>query len=122
MISKKKFVEIINRLKATNDTVEQINDILRNCRDTVEADFIYGSSLMICHQDIVIELLTDMFEDGDTISWWVYDLDFGKDFLIGCMSFERNGEIIIPDLSTTEKLYDYLIEEREYYDKQKQRK
>lgn len=119
IISKEKFVKIINRLKATNDTVEQINDIIRNCRDTVEADFVYGSSLMICHSDIVIDLLGDFFDGDDTISWWIYDLEFGTKFRIGCMYFFRDGEKIEPDLSTPEKLYDYLIEERKYYDKQK---
>lgn len=119
MISKNKFVEIINRLKATNDTVEQINDILRNCRDTIEADFTQGSSLMICHQDLVIDLLNEIFDGDETISWWIYDLEYGTRFTIGCMSYVRDGEIIKPDLSTPEKLYDYLVEEREYYDKQK---
>lgn len=110
MISKKKFVEIINRLKATNDTVEQINDILRNCRDTVEADFTQGSSLMICHEDLVIQLLEDMF-NTDMISYWIYELEYGKNFKMGYVQHEKDGKIVNIDLSSVEKLYDYLLEE-----------
>lgn len=112
MISKEKFVEIINRLKATHETIEQVNNILRNCRDSVEAEFTQCSSLMICHEDMVIELLDNIFDEDDTLSWWIYDLDFGTKFDIGCMWYYRDGKKIEPDLSTAEKLYDYLIEQR----------
>lgn len=63
-------------------------------------------SIMICHEDIVIKLLENMFHDGDTISWWIYDLDYGTKYEDGCIT-ENDGTII--DLSTPEKLYDYLI-------------
>ena len=107
MINKDKFINILERLKATDDTVKQINDILYNCRDTVEADFTSGSSMMICHEDLVIELLENMF-DTDMISYFIYELDYGKKYIDGCV---QNSDGSIIDISTSEKLYDYLLEE-----------
>lgn len=111
MLTKKEFIEIINRLKATRDTIENINNILRNSRDSIEADFVDASSLMVCHEDLVIKLLDNMF-DTDMVSYWIYELDYGETFKMGYVSYEENGKIVAPDLSSAEKLYDYLIENK----------
>lgn len=86
MITKKEFIEIIDRLKATDETIEKINELLTNCRDTVEADFTNGASLMVCHGDLVVKLLDNIF-NTDTVTWWVYDMNYGKDFKIGYLSW-----------------------------------
>lgn len=109
MISKEKFVKIIDRLRATNETIEEINNILRNSIDTIEADFVDGASLMVCHEGIVVDLLDEMFGTED-VSWWIGECDYGRTFEIGYLSYEKDGKIVEPDLSTAEKLYDYLIE------------
>lgn len=108
MITKKEFIEIINRLKDTRNTIENINNILRNCRDTVEADFVDGAGLMICHEDLVVKLLDNMFNTDD-VEWWIYETDYGQAFNVGDLKIERDGKIVTPDISTAEKLYDYLI-------------
>ena len=48
-----------------------------------------------------------MFNDGDIISWWIYDLEYGTEYKDGCIT-EEDGTII--DVSTAGKLYDYLKE------------
>ena len=108
MITKNEFVEIIERLKATEDTVNQINDILNNCRDRVESEFTRGYSLMVCHDDIVVKLLDNMF-DTDMISWWIYETEYGARYTEGCVQ-EADGTNI--DVSNASKLYDYLIENK----------
>ena len=45
--------------------------------------------------------------DTDLISWWIYELDYGTKFKIGYL-IEADG-VTKPDISTAEKLYDYLI-------------
>ena len=107
MISKEKFKEIIEKLKKTNDFVYEVNEKARELNDAIISDFFNASSLSISHENIVIELLENMF-DTDLISWWIYELDYGKKYKEGCIQ-DCNGENI--DLSTVEKLYNYLIKE-----------
>ena len=114
MINKKKFVEIINKLKATNDFVNNVNDGAKNLREILDPsfiDFFEFGSLIIAHNDIVIELLEDMFHDSDMINWWINEIDFGRKYEKGSVS-EADGTII--DVSTAEKLYDFLV--KQYYD------
>ena len=108
MISKKEFVEIINKLKQVNDFVEETNNNARKLHDAIVSDFFNASSLMISHEEIVVKLLTEIFnlQNDDTLTWWLYENDYGRKFKVG--SFSVNGVDI--DLTTPEKLYDYLVE------------
>lgn len=106
MITKMHFVDIINKLKEVNDFVNETNDRARKLSDAVMSDFFNAQSLSISHENIVVELLEDMFNDSDLIGWWLYELDYGRKFKMG--DLVDNGVEI--DLSTSEKLYDYLKE------------
>ena len=111
MITKKQFVKIINKLKKVNDFVNKTNDEARELDDAIISDFFNAQSLSISHENIVVELLENMFNDaGDVISWWIYDLEYGTKYKDGCIT-EQDGTII--DVSTAEKLYDYLIKNME---------
>ena len=57
LISKEEFVDIINRFKDTQDTVDKVNDLFNNTIDSRISDCINASSLMICHEDIAVKLL-----------------------------------------------------------------
>ena len=106
IISKEKFVEIINRLKNYNDLQDKIDDLFKENIDNKEADFMNAGSICIGHETIVVKLLENMFNDKGTISWWLYECNYGRDFSLG--DLEVNGVEI--DLSTVEKLYDYLVQ------------
>lgn len=105
MITKQEFVEIINRLRDYNDLQDKIQDLFKDNIDNQENDFMNAGSICIGHEKIVVKLLENMFNDKDTLSWWLYEQDYGKSFKIGYL--EDNGEKV--DLTTSEKLYDYLI-------------
>ena len=109
IISKDKFVEIINRLKNYNNLQDKINDLFKENIDNKEMDFMNAGSICIGHETIAVKLLENIFNDKDTISWWLYECNYGRDFSLG--DLEINGVEI--DLSTAEKLYDYLIKETE---------
>lgn len=109
MITKQEFVKIINRLRAYNDLQDKIQDLFRNNIDNQEMDFMNAGSICIGHETIVVKLLENMFNDKNTISWWLYECNYGRDFSLG--DLEVDGVEI--DLTTPEKLYDYLIEEME---------
>lgn len=108
MISKKEFIEIINRLREVKDFVEETNDKGRKLRDAIESDFFNAMSLSISHEGTVVKLLENMF-DTDIISWWIYELDYGREYKEGCIQDEK-GNI---EIETAEKLYDYLIKDME---------
>mgnify|MGYP001861119072 CR=1 FL=1 len=108
MITKQEFVKIINRLRNYNDLQNKIQDLFNDNIDNQEMDFMNAGSICIGHESIVVKLLENMFNDKDTISWWIYECNYGRDFSLG--DLEVDGVEI--DLTTPEKLYDYLIEEK----------
>lgn len=113
MISKKQFVKIINKMKATDDFVDEVNDKSRKLRGILDdsfLDFFDGNGLFVAHSDIVVQLLENMFNDNDMISYWIYELDYGRKYEDGCVE-DFDGNNI--DISTVEKLYDYLVAEME---------
>lgn len=105
MISKEQFISIIDKLKEVDDFVKETNDRARKLNDAIISDFFNASSLSISHENIVLKLLENMFNDEEILSWWLYELDYGRKYKKGC--FTDNGKNI--DISTAGKLYDYLI-------------
>lgn len=111
MISKEEFVKIINRLRDYNDLQDKIQDLFRDNIDNQEMDFINAGSICVGHETIVIQLLENMFNDKNgLISWWIFERDYGREVLTTDVK-DNNGKYI--DLSTPEKLYDYLVKEME---------
>lgn len=106
MITKQEFVNIINHLIEVKEFVDEVNQKARKLKDYIESDFFNASSLSISFEADLVKVLENMF-NTDLISWWLYDLDYGTKFEIGCI-VEADG-ITKPDLSTAEKLYDYLV-------------
>ena len=109
MITKERFVEIINRLENYNKLQEKMNGLFDECIDNKENDFCNAGSICIGHESVVVELLENMF-DTDMISYWIYELDYGREYKDG---YVQDGEGNNIDISTLEKLYDYLIKEAE---------
>ena len=108
MIDKKEFVDIINKLKEVDDFVKETNTKARQLNDAIISDFFNASSLSISHESIVVRLLENMFNENDIISWWIYELDYGRKYRKGCLQDGKGHNI---NISTPEKLYDYLTKE-----------
>lgn len=109
MISKEKFVEIINRLKNYNELQDKIDNLFKDNIENRERDFINAGSICIGHESVVVYLLERIF-DTDMISYFIYELNYGKKYKAGCVLDENMNEI---DLSTAEKMYDYLVQDIE---------
>ncbi len=105
MISKKKFVEIINRLKSYSELQDKINDLFKDNIDNKEMDFMNAGSICVGHETVVLDLLENMFDDYDMLKCWIYECEYGTAFGLG--DLEIDG--VQTDLSTAEKLYDYLV-------------
>lgn len=111
MISKEKFVEIIERLRNYNDLQDKIENLFDDYIDNREHDFMNAGSICVGHETIVVKLLENMFNDRENwISWWLYEQDYGRSVSIDDV-FDEMGNLI--DLTTPEKFYDFLIENME---------
>lgn len=105
-ISKEKFTKILNQLRDSNDLVDKVNELFRSNRDKVDCEFCDGAGLQICHESLVVELLQMLTHDkAEDISYFIYELDYGREYRPGCITDENGRDI---DFSTPEKLYDYL--------------
>ncbi len=112
MITKQKFVKIINRLRDYNDLQDKIQELFKDNIDNQEMDFMNAGSICVGHETIVVKLLENMFNDrGNWISWWLYEQDYGRSVNIDDVFDKEIGKFV--DLTTPEKLYDYLIKEME---------
>lgn len=100
MISKKTFVNIIDRLEIFEDKVNAVDDALRN----LSPDF--GGIYLPQPTAIVVDLLSEMFKDEEGwLSYFIYERDWLLDFKL--------GDIMINDEKITIEnwgdVYDFLI-------------
>ena len=106
-LSKDEFVEIVNRLRDSSDLVDKVEELFRNSRDNVECDFCNGAALQISHEGTVVSLLRKLLKDtSEDISYFIYELDYGRKYEPGMITDENGCDI---DFSSAEKLYNYLI-------------
>ena len=112
MITKQEFVKIINRLRDYNNLQDKIQELFKDNIDNQEMDFMNAGSICVGHETIVVKLLENMFNDrGNLISWWLYEQDYGRSVNIDDVFDEEIEKFV--DLTTPEKLYDYLLKEME---------
>lgn len=107
-LTKQEFVDILNRLREATELADKVEELFRDSRDNLECDFCNGAGLQISHEGIVVKLLEKLMQDSvSNISYFIYELDYGREYQEGCIS-DKNGNI---DVSTPEKLYDYMMTE-----------
>jgi hypothetical protein len=107
-LDKSEFISIIDRLRESSELVDKVNELFRNSRDNVDCDFCNGAGLQISHESLVVKLLEKLMRDHyENISYFIYELQYGKQFRPGMITGPE-GNI---DLGTPEALYDYLVQE-----------
>lgn len=103
MIPFETFDSIMKRLEAADLKLVELYRTLGGA----EVLFELGSP------DTTVELLEHIFNDSNEwITYWMYELNFGKSWHEGCIKID--GEDL--KLQTTRELYDFLIEEVEMAD------
>lgn len=106
ILSKEEFVVILENLRKTDIFYDKINDMLRTCGSD-------GYIFLPTNIDEVVFLLDKIFKQDKFESWisyFIYELGFGEKYKEGCAT-EKDGTII--DISSTEKLYDFMVKEME---------
>lgn len=97
---------MLRQLEAAQKLQDDVCNLYRNSEFNVARDFCNYGALQINHESLVVDLLKRIFDDEfDNIEYFIYELDFGKRYVPGMII--SDGENI--DLSTADKLYDYLI-------------
>lgn len=106
MITKERFVKTIEGLRKETDYLDKLMDL----NQEHERDDMTGYSQSF---DVALELLEDAMDldkdNRDILIWWMFDLDFGREFEIGHIFVEEGENIYKPDLSTAEDLYDFFV-------------
>ena len=107
MISKETFVKAINTIKTYHEVENLLIDTIEKVTEGVQP----GGFFTLGYEDILISVLDEAFgiqdEEYPVIDFFIYVLDFGKKWRPE--SLEVDGVAI--DISTPEKLYDYLYDD-----------
>jgi len=107
------FVKILEAHEKQWNLDRENSKLLENTLNTL---FTNGTNYIIGYnnkaiQDGIIEFLESLFQDtGGWIEYFVYELDYGKDYTPKSV-FDETGKPI--DLSTSAKLFNFLIDELE---------
>lgn len=106
----------ISRLKEVQDFDNELGELSRKY-----SNLLYDNYLVpVVLADDYIRLLEIVLGIHDElISWWIYETEYGKNFKIGDLEDPNaiEPELKTPDLSTTEKLFEYikLLQEKGIY-------
>lgn len=109
MIAKENFCRLINTIQAYHDSVDEVREVMPGLHE----DIIDLTGDLV--SEIVVFLdaemnLPQMEHVGSTISWWIWDCNFGKDHPDVTFKNKDGKTEKTFHLDTVEKLYDYLIE------------
>lgn len=101
------FEYYINRLKEVHQLDDDLSEISKKYRNLLMDNYMVA---IVLEEDYIKLLEMNLGINDELISWWVYQTDFGKDFKIGDLEDpkEEDENLKTPDLSTVEKLYDYI--------------
>jgi len=100
------FKSIIEQLKALSECQDGLYKFCRqfNKNNREELEISFPSAISIC-----VELLEYIFDDATFdgwISYYIFELNYGKDYKPG-MIVDKDGSEI--ELKTTRQLYDFLV-------------
>jgi hypothetical protein len=107
IITKEIFIEILLNIQNQSNHDDKCNEAFKIILPDTFGGY-YNNSFL--HSSLLY-LLKIAFNDNHKDSWidyFIYELDFGSKYKNGCVTNKDGSNI---DLSTSEKLYDFLINE-----------
>lgn len=100
VLSKETFLETLNQIKTHRVLSLKLSDTLEQLTEDCRCDALIYSR----YENLVVKILSEIFKT-DLISYFIYELDFGKNWCRDCSSdFEE-----VTALFSAERLYDFLI-------------
>lgn len=109
IITKKLFVETMNKLKIYDEKMDMVDEALRIL------DRNFGGLYITEPFEVVFPILSEIFDDkeSDWLGYLAFELNWLTKYNPGDVTDENGNEI---DLSTWDKVYDFLIKEMEAND------
>lgn len=108
MINKEEFVHYIDVIKKAQEMDLAIYNTTRGAFNLIDIEeFTSLTSSIIELLEKIFELEFDRYIGSD-ISYFIYELEFGEKWTEDCYTDEDGNSI---DISTSEKLYDFLIDQ-----------
>lgn len=106
MLTKKQFKKHLLRLKELTEERNKLNDFMKKSK--LSDDFNDGIFGTVWYESLITDILMDTFNDkSDWIGYWIYELNFGKDYKKGCIKSKEGKNI---KLKTIDDLYNLLTE------------
>lgn len=103
-MNKELFIKVVNQIEELNNEQEEFNSILHKIDNEFGGGLIHNKSI-----DFLTNLLKELINDtNDWISYYMWEIDFGKKYYDGCVT-ESDGTNI--SLRNAEDLYNLIISE-----------
>lgn len=109
MLSKKLFIDTINKIISINKELDELGDVNPNVVNLI-IDYSLQDTLIAVLEEAMNLLVDPRY--GSTISWWIYDAKCGKSCPSVTLDKGTSKEQIFV-LDTVEKLYDFCKQEGE---------
>lgn len=109
-MNKEKFCEILERVERANKFAESVDNLCWNYSHDNKTDVnMFGLGLGL-DTDVVNLLAEIMQDEGEDISYFCWEIDFGREYKPGIIKDKDGNDI---DFSDAEHLYDYLERNRQ---------
>lgn len=115
-MTKQEFCRVINELKTADELADNVNNLFRE--SSLNIDYCNASSMAIYHDDLVVKLLQELFDDKDDwIPHFCWNLEYGKVKLWNPIIDNKSVK-----LETPEDLYEILVNNSNELDDQETQK
>lgn len=95
-----------NNFKKAMETLQNYQEFIYSLYTQHHID-VFNNEPLNKLEDCYVNILKDIMKDkGEDIEYFIYDLNWGKEYTPGCV-VEGNGMEV--DLSSIDTLYDYLL-------------
>lgn len=101
-MDKELFIKTINSIEQLVVEQDAVNDILHTVDPEFGGGYIYNKPIQIL-SDLIKTLIGDTY---DNIDYYMWELNFGKDYTDGCITDEHDNPI---KLQTPEDLYNLIM-------------
>lgn len=112
ILTKEEFIYYIDELQKLHESSEKLNDALFNYDECSDFSGFSNFRALSLVTDLLEKLMDDPKDEYgySTITYFTDELEYGTKWHEGCFT-EADGTPI--DISTSEKLYQYLVKEHE---------
>lgn len=108
ILTKEEFIQTIDKIQEALDFEQKVNELYWNAGyQSPEYPDLYSPLIKTLDRMFYADSERDVKNFISDIDYFCIELDFGRKYTPGCITYADGTEI---DMSTADKLYDYLME------------